>query len=75
MGAVRGCSLPEDLFHNVGNNVWAKHEADGTVAVGLTSYACSLAGEIVSYTPKKIGKAVEKTNPVPPSNPESGWGR
>ncbi len=60
MGAVRGCNLPEDLFYNVDNNVWAKREADGNVSVGLTSYACSLAGEIVSYTPKKIGKAVEK---------------
>ncbi len=60
MGDVRGCNLPEDLFYNVDNNVWAKREADGNVAVGLTSYACSLAGEIVSYTPKKIGKAVEK---------------
>ena len=48
MGAMRGCNLPEDLFYNVENNAWAKREADGTVAVGLTSYACSLAGEIVS---------------------------
>jgi glycine cleavage system H protein len=60
MGAVRGCNLPDDLMYNVDNNVWAKREADGNVAVGLTAYACSLAGEIVSYTPKKVGKAVEK---------------
>lgn len=60
MGAVRGCNLPDDLMYNVESNVWAKREADGNVTIGLTSYACSLAGEIVSYTPKKIGKAVEK---------------
>ncbi len=60
MGAVRGCNIPEDLHYNIENNVWAKREADGTVTVGLTSYACSLAGEIVAYTPKKVGKAIEK---------------
>lgn len=60
MGAVRGCNIPEDLMYNIDSNVWAKREADGNVIIGLTSYACSLAGEIVSYTPKKIGKAVEK---------------
>lgn len=60
MGAVRGCNIPEDLFYNVENNVWARKEDDGTITVGMTSYACSLAGEIVSYTPKKVGKAVKK---------------
>jgi glycine cleavage system H protein len=33
---------------------------DGNFIVGLTAYACSLAGEIVSCTPKKVVKAVEK---------------
>jgi len=60
MGSVRGCNIPEDLSYNVDNNVWARREADGTVTVGLTSYACSLAGEIVAYTPKKAGKEIAK---------------
>lgn len=60
MGAVRGCNIPEDLSYNVDNNVWARRESDGTVTVGLTSYACSLAGEIVAYTPKKVGKGIDK---------------
>ncbi|BAU49543.1 glycine cleavage system protein H [Sulfurifustis variabilis] len=60
MGVVRGCNIPEELHYNIDNNVWARREADGNVSVGLTSYACSLAGEIVSYTPKKAGKAIEK---------------
>lgn len=60
MGAVRGCNIPEDLSYNVENNVWVRREGDGTVTVGLTSYACSLAGEIVSYTPKKAGKSIDK---------------
>ncbi|MFO8154523.1 MAG: glycine cleavage system protein H [Pseudomonadota bacterium] len=59
MGAVRGCDIPEDLMYNVDNNVWVRREDDGNVTVGMTSYACSLAGEIVSYTPKKVGKSVK----------------
>lgn len=60
MGAVRGCNIPEDLSYNVDNNVWARHEADGSITVGLTAYACSLAGEVVAYTPKKAGKDIAK---------------
>ncbi len=60
MGVVRGCEIPEDLLYDVDNNIWARVEGDGTVTVGLTSYACALAGQIVSYTPKKVGKKVKK---------------
>ncbi len=60
MGAVRGCDIPEDLMYNIESNVWVRLEADGMATVGLTSYACSLAGQIVSYTPKKVGKDVKK---------------
>ena len=64
MATVRGCNLPDDLFYNVDNNVWARREGDGTLTIGMTSYACSLAGEIVSYTPKKVGKEIEQNKSV-----------
>ena len=64
MATVRGCNLPEDLFYNVDNNVWARRENDGTVTIGMTAYACALAGEIVSYTPKKVGKTIDKDKSV-----------
>ncbi|HEB81044.1 MAG TPA: glycine cleavage system protein GcvH [Chromatiales bacterium] len=60
MGTVRGCNFPEDLYYNVENNVWARRENDGTATIGLTAYAASLAGQIVSSTPKKVGKDVKK---------------
>jgi glycine cleavage system H protein len=59
MAIVKNCNLPEDLLYNVENNVWAKKDADGTVLIGMTAYACALAGEVVAYTPKKVGKSVE----------------
>jgi len=64
MATVKGCNLPDDLYYNVENNVWARREADGTVLVGMTAYACALAGQIVSFTPKKAGKAIEQNKSV-----------
>ncbi|MGH8671802.1 MAG: glycine cleavage system protein H [Burkholderiales bacterium] len=64
MATVRGCNFPDDLFYNVDNNCWARRETDGTITVGLTAFACALAGEIVSYTPKKVGKEVEQNKSV-----------
>lgn len=60
MSEVKGCDLPEDLLYSIENNVWVRQESDGTATIGLTSYAGSLAGQVVSYTPKKVGKAVKK---------------
>src|SRR5574341_451479 len=70
MATVKGCNLPDELYYNVENNVWARREADGTVSVGMTAYACALAGQIVSFTPKKAGKAIEQNKSV--STVESG---
>jgi glycine cleavage system H protein len=59
MASVRNCQLPDDLYYNVESNVWARKEADGSVTIGMTAYACALAGEVVAYTPKKVGRRVE----------------
>lgn len=60
MGVVNGCNVPQELFYNVESNVWARLESNNTVVVGMTAYACSLAGQIVSFTAKKIGKEVRQ---------------
>lgn len=64
MALVKNCSFPDDLLYHVENNVWVRQDGDGGVTVGMTSYACSLAGEIVSYTPKKPGKGIDKDKSV-----------
>ena len=64
MASAKNCNLPDDLYYNVENNVWARREADGTVTVGMTAYACALAGEVVAYTPKKVGRAIELNKSV-----------
>jgi glycine cleavage system H protein len=59
MATVKGCNIPDELYYNVENNVWARREADGSVTIGMTAYAAALAGQIVSCTPKKVGRGVE----------------
>ncbi|MCK5575508.1 MAG: hypothetical protein KAI28_06810 [Sphingomonadales bacterium] len=59
MANVRGCELPEDLLYDVGNHIWFKEQDDGTVLLGMTTVATSLAGRLVAFTPKKVGKKVK----------------
>ncbi len=60
MSVVKGCDIPDDLFYDIENNVWARREADGTLTVGMTAYGCALAGQIVSIAPRKVGRSVRK---------------
>ena len=64
MASVKNCNLPDTLYYNVENNVWVRKESDGTVTVGMTQYACALAGEVVAYTPTKVGKEIEQNKSV-----------
>ena len=64
MASIRNCNLPEELLYHIDSNVWARQEADGTLRVGMTSYACALAGQLVAATPKKAGKDVEQKQSI-----------
>lgn len=58
MADVRGCHLPEDLLYDVGNHIWVKEMDDGKIRLGMTSVATALAGKLVAFTPKKVGRKV-----------------
>lgn len=60
MGEALGCRIPEDLYYNVEKHIWARLESDGTVSVGMTDVAQSLAGKIIVVSPKPAGRRVEK---------------
>ncbi len=59
MPVVRGCNLPDDLLYDVDNHIWYKELGDGTVRMGMTQVAVALAGQLVAYTPKKVGRTVQ----------------
>ena len=58
MANVRGCDLPDDLLYDVENHTWFSEVGDGTVKLGMTTIATALAGELVAFTPKKVGRKV-----------------
>lgn len=59
MPVVRGCNLPDELFYDVANNLWYRAEGDGTYTVGMTMIATGMAGALVAFTAKKVGKTIE----------------
>lgn len=59
MPEVRGCALPDDLLYDVDNHIWFEELGDGTVRIGMTTVATAMAGQLVAFTPKKVGKAVQ----------------
>ncbi len=58
MPSVRGCNLPDDLLYDVDNHIWFKEEGDGNVRLGMTTVATAMAGKLVAYTPKRVGRSV-----------------
>jgi glycine cleavage system H protein len=59
MPTVKGCNLPDDLLYDVENQIWFRDLGDGTVKLGMTAVATAMAGKLVAYTPKAVGKEVK----------------
>ena len=58
MPSVRGRNLPDDLLYDVGNHIWFQEQGDGNVKLGMTAVATAMAGKLVAYTPKRVGRSV-----------------
>jgi len=59
MPTVRGCHLPDDLLYDVPNHIWFIETGDGNLRLGMTSVATAMAGNLVAFTPKKVGRSVK----------------
>lgn len=59
MAQVRGCSMPDHLLYDVPNHIWFEELPDGNVKLGMTTVATAMAGQLVAFTPKKVGRKVE----------------
>ena len=51
--------LPDELLYHVAFNVWIHKNDDGTLDLGMTDIAQSMAGNIIHCRPKKVGKKVK----------------
>ncbi|HJL54598.1 MAG: hypothetical protein QGF28_03460 [Candidatus Thalassarchaeaceae archaeon] len=56
---VNNCMLPDGLLYHVDYNVWVSQNDDGTVDLGMTDIAQTLAGSIIHCRPKKVGRGVK----------------
>jgi glycine cleavage system H protein len=59
MPVVKGCNLPDHLLYDVENHIWFQEMGDGTVKLGMTTVATAMAGQLVAFTPKKVGRGVD----------------
>ena len=55
MAIINGCEIPEDLFYDVGREVWLRFESDGTVTHGMTDSAQARVGKLVNIRIKAVG--------------------
>ena len=60
MTRVQDHEFPEHLFYDVENQIWYAPLPDGTLRTGFTSWAAALMGEVLVFTPKRLGHAFEK---------------
>ncbi|HJZ43604.1 MAG TPA: glycine cleavage system protein H [Hyphomicrobiaceae bacterium] len=59
MPVVKGCNLPDHLLYDVDNHIWFQEQDDGNVKLGMTTVATAMAGQLVAFTPKRVGRSVD----------------
>jgi len=57
---VAGIVYPDRLFYDVENQIWYDALGDGTVRAGFTPWAASLMGDVLVFTPKRLGRPFQK---------------
>jgi len=57
---VQDSEFPEALHYDMENQIWYAPLDDGTVRTGFTSWAAKLMGEVLVFTPKRVGREFEK---------------
>jgi len=52
--------FPEHLLYDVENQIWYEPLEEGTIRAGFTTWAANLMGDILVFTPKRLGFGFEK---------------
>lgn len=61
---VNECVIFKNLHYSVKDNTWVRINDDGTVTIGMTDVAQSLAGPILHAKAKKVGVSRKKGRPI-----------
>jgi glycine cleavage system H protein len=59
MARVQGREFPEHLYYDLTNQIWYEPLGDGTIRAGFTPLAIELAGDVLVFTPKRVGRDFE----------------
>jgi glycine cleavage system H protein len=60
VATVQGNEFPDDRYYDVANQIWYAPLGDGTLRAGFTPLAISLAGDVLVFTPKRLGRDFER---------------
>ena len=60
MTRIQDYEYPERLHYDVDNQIWYAPLEDGTVRVGFTPISMKLAGDVLVFTPTRIGRDFER---------------
>ena len=52
--------FPDDLLYDIANQIWYRPLDGGVLRAGFTSWAAKLMGEVLVFTPKRIGRAFDR---------------
>jgi glycine cleavage system H protein len=52
--------FPAHLLYDLENQIWYEPLGDGTVRAGFTAWAAGMMGEVLVFTPKRLGRDFEK---------------
>jgi glycine cleavage system H protein len=60
MATVEGHEFPNHLLYDLENQVWYEPLGDGTLRAGFTPWSAKLMGDVLVFTPKRIGRDFER---------------
>lgn len=60
MAHIHDHDFPDHLYYDIENQVWYEPLPDGSVRAGFTTWAASLMGDVLVFTPKRLNFDVEK---------------
>ena len=60
MVVLQDNEFPEALHYDMDNQIWYQPLDNGTARAGFTGWAAKLMGEVLVFTPKRVGRAFDK---------------
>ena len=60
MAPLQDHEFPEDLLYDVENQIWYAPLPGGMLRTGFTAWAVALMGEVLVFTPKRLGHTFQK---------------